>query len=241
MTELTKTEIHLERKDRNIYASSLEIAERFGKQHKDVLRKIESLLAELAEVEPEIKRFGEIESWDQRNFAPITYIDDRNRPQTMYLVTEQGFALLALSFTGKEALVWKIKYIQAFEDMRNLLGLELEKQQNQEWEEFKRLAVIAYEEKLYGRKPPEIPRSSAPEGYYTLRQWITKHNLAVYHGSIVPKAKREAIRLSKYYRHPVMLVVDEDERTDKAFHQVILEEVFKYPGWFKNPSPLPLE
>ena len=34
-----------------------------------------------------------------------------------YLMNRDGFSLLAMGFTGKKALEWKVKYIQAFNAM----------------------------------------------------------------------------------------------------------------------------
>ena len=38
-----------------------------------------------------------------------------------FLMTRDGFALLAMGFTGKRALHWKLKYIEAFNAMENEL------------------------------------------------------------------------------------------------------------------------
>lgn len=39
----------------------------------------------------------------------------------MYRLTEEGFALLAIGFTGNEALVWKIQFLNAFREMERQL------------------------------------------------------------------------------------------------------------------------
>lgn len=86
--------------------TSLAVAQFFGRRHKDVLRTIENLKAEC---EPEFY---------ERNFAPIQIdVDlgqDRTRKDPAYQLTRDGFTLLAMGFTGKAALAWKIKYIEAF-------------------------------------------------------------------------------------------------------------------------------
>ena len=87
--------------------SSREVAEHFGKQHKDVLRAVDTLKE------------------DVRNFAQMFFEteipDSYNRPQRTYNMTRDGFTLLAMGFTGKDALAWKLKYIQAFNDMEQQL------------------------------------------------------------------------------------------------------------------------
>lgn len=89
--------------------TSFNIAERFNKLHKDVLRSIKNLMSQLPE------------NWYQRNFAPIQNNVDlglgRTRKDPAYEITRDGFALLAMGFTGKEALQFKIEYIDAFNAM----------------------------------------------------------------------------------------------------------------------------
>jgi|GEM_PF-2184902 len=92
--------------------SSLRVAERFGRQHKDVLDSIRTLLCNLPE------------SQAGRNFPPIndfrssfeqgTYTDPQNRTFPMFWMTRDGFSLLVMGFTGPEALQWKVRYIAAF-------------------------------------------------------------------------------------------------------------------------------
>ena len=39
----------------------------------------------------------------------------------MYLMNRDGFSLLAMGFAGKKALQWKLKYIEAFNEMEETL------------------------------------------------------------------------------------------------------------------------
>ena len=86
---------------------SLKVAEVFGKNHKDVLRDIRDLECS--------KEFNE------RNFAPISYRDSINREKPKYIITERGFTILAMGYTGKEAMRFKEMYIAEFERMREEL------------------------------------------------------------------------------------------------------------------------
>lgn len=86
--------------------STRDIAEAFGKNHKDVLRRIQNM--------PD-------DDFSRRNFAPGSYPDENRQERPEYLVTESGFQLLAMGFTGEKARAWKIKYIQAFEAARSAL------------------------------------------------------------------------------------------------------------------------
>lgn len=72
-----------------ITATSLQLAEHFGKLHKDVLRAIRNMECSA--------------EFNGRNFAPVDYIDEKGESRPMYRITRDGFAFLAMSFTGKEA------------------------------------------------------------------------------------------------------------------------------------------
>jgi len=87
--------------------TSVIIADRFGKRHDHVIRDIENLEC------PD--EFG------LPNFGETSYTDQWNRKQKMYLITRDGFTLLAMGFTGKKAMEWKIKYIAAFNKMEELI------------------------------------------------------------------------------------------------------------------------
>ena len=91
--------------------SSNEVADFFGRDHKSVLRAIENLTHDLP------KEFTE------RNFAPSEYTDSTGRTLPAYRLTRDGFTLLAMGFTGKKALAFKLAYIDAFNRMeRELYG-----------------------------------------------------------------------------------------------------------------------
>ena len=84
---------------------STNVAEFFDKNHKDVLRQIRSIVDDS---DPEFAR---------RNFTPSEYMDSTGRTLPCFSLTRDGFTLLAMGFTGEEALKWKIKYIEAFNSM----------------------------------------------------------------------------------------------------------------------------
>lgn len=43
----------------------------------------------------------------------------------MYYLTRDGFSLLAMGFTGKKALQWKMAFLKAFNEMERLLQKEI--------------------------------------------------------------------------------------------------------------------
>lgn len=97
--------------------TSRAIAERFGKNHKDVLRTIDNLLS--ASPSPE---------FSQRNFAPSDYKNSRGKCLPEYILTHDGFAFLAMRFTGKDAMAWQIAFIQAFNAIESELLTRVERE-----------------------------------------------------------------------------------------------------------------
>lgn len=88
-------------------ASSRQIAESFGKEHKHVLDAVKNLVAE--------------NSAAKSMFHPATF-ENRGKQYPMYLMNRDGFSLLVMGFTGKAALEWKLKYIAAFNAMEKQLA-----------------------------------------------------------------------------------------------------------------------
>lgn len=96
----------------NAVVSSLQVAEHFHKRHDKVLRSIENLLGGLPKI-------GETPG---KMFFKSTYRNEQNgEDYPMYFMNRDGFSLLVMGFTGKKALEWKVKYIQAFNQMEKLL------------------------------------------------------------------------------------------------------------------------
>lgn len=93
--------------DGQVITTSNQVAQHFGKRHADVMRAIRSL-----EVPTE---------FTQRNFALSEFIDPTGRKLPCCRITRDGFTLLAMGFTGAEAMQWKIAYLNAFNRMESKL------------------------------------------------------------------------------------------------------------------------
>lgn len=100
--------------------TSLLIAEKFGKPHRDIMRTIRNTTSELPE------------DFTMRNFAHSEFINDRGRTYNQFEMTRDGFAIIVMGLTGKEALKWKVKFIAAFNAMESEL---LRKQDSIEWKQ----------------------------------------------------------------------------------------------------------
>lgn len=95
--------IHIEFLDENTPAVlSTEVAERFQKKHRHILRDIDRLRSILPK------------SFTEPNFGLSEYTDSTGRKLPAYLLTRDAFSLLVMGFTGSAAIRWKLKYIEAF-------------------------------------------------------------------------------------------------------------------------------
>ena len=97
-----------------LLADSLEVAERFGKSHKNVLQTIDNLVTNLA------AEFSATNAEPESYFIPSDY-QNRGKTYKKYLLTRDGFSLLVMGFTGPAALHWKLLYIEAFNKMEQTL------------------------------------------------------------------------------------------------------------------------
>lgn len=96
-------------KNGNAFVMSHIVAEKFNKEHRTIYRKVEDLIKS----QPE---FG------AANFGVTTYTTGQNKTHNCFEMTRDGFAMVAMSLTGKEAEDWKVKYINAFNKMESALN-----------------------------------------------------------------------------------------------------------------------
>jgi Rha family phage regulatory protein len=96
-------------RDHEAWTTSRDLARVFEKRHDNVLSQIERVLSEVDE------DFGRL------NFKESTYKSRQNKRQRQYMMTRKGFSLIALGLTGKRALEFKVRYIEAFEVMSELI------------------------------------------------------------------------------------------------------------------------
>ncbi|MCX8516616.1 MAG: Rha family transcriptional regulator [Rhodoferax sp.] len=88
-------------------ATSLAVAEHFGKEHFNVTRDLRKLIADLADAK-----------FTQVNFMELVQLDRHGREQKYFRMTELGFSMLVMGFTGLRATQWKRAYAEAFMAMR---------------------------------------------------------------------------------------------------------------------------
>lgn len=74
-------------------------------------------------------------------FIPSEYRDAKGEMRKEYLLTRDGFSLLVMGFTGEKALSWKLKYIEAFNEMEKELARLYEERKRWEIERAKGVLV----------------------------------------------------------------------------------------------------
>lgn len=87
--------------------NSLKVAEVFEKEHRRVLQDIRDLECS--------------EHFRQHNFVQSSYVNSQNKEMPLFFMSKKGFTLLAMGYTGKEAMKFKEAYIDQFEKMEDEL------------------------------------------------------------------------------------------------------------------------
>lgn len=100
-------ELVIQNSNGNDVTTSLIVAQVFEKEHKNVVRDIENLSCS--------------ESFNRLNFERITYRDSRNREQTAYEMTKDGFSFLVMGYTGAKAGEFKERFISEFNKREMML------------------------------------------------------------------------------------------------------------------------
>ena len=100
-------EITGKRNEERLITTSLKIAEKFDKEHTHVLRDIRNMECS--------------NTFRESNFGLSSYKSAQGKILPMYEVTRDGFTLLAMGYTGKEAMKFKEDYINAFNAMESEL------------------------------------------------------------------------------------------------------------------------
>lgn len=89
--------------------NSLLVAEKFGKEHSDVLKAIESIASKMTE--------NQCKGYFSDTSIEVQQPNGGVRHSRVVAMNRDGFTLLVMGFTGKKALQFKIDYIAAFNAM----------------------------------------------------------------------------------------------------------------------------
>lgn len=87
--------------------TSLLVAQKFGKNHKDVLDAIRQLSCS--------------QGFRERNFTLSSYRTAQNRTVPQYIMGRDGFTMLVMSFTGARAATFREEFIDEFNRMEDII------------------------------------------------------------------------------------------------------------------------
>jgi Rha family phage regulatory protein len=99
---------------------SIKVARVHSKRHGNVLQSIQGLFEQ-----------EESRNFTKLNFQLSEYYDSTGRKLPMYLMTKNGYTMLAMGFTGKKAMKFKVAYIGAFNAMAACASLPCSPVKNQ--------------------------------------------------------------------------------------------------------------
>ena len=100
-------ELGLFEKKNQVVVSSRDVARVFEKRHDNVLKDIREL-----KISSEFRLL---------NFEESNYLNEQSKQQPQYILTRDGFAIIAMGYTGKKAMQFKEAYINTFNRMESLL------------------------------------------------------------------------------------------------------------------------
>lgn len=196
------TEIILSVQNDEPVVSSRQIAENFEKRHDHVMRDIDT-------IKKDVPNFGEM-------FFETIAPDRYGRGQRTYLMNQDGFSLLVMGFTGKAALAWKLKYIQAFNEMKKKL---IQPKQLSKTEILSQALLIAHEELEESKK--QVTALAAMNAELTPKaefaDAITASNATILIGSLATLLKQNGCdigqnRLFRYLRENGYLISQKGDR-----------------------------
>jgi Rha family phage regulatory protein len=139
--------------DDMMWTTSVLIADRFGKRHDNVLQAIKNLTCS--------------DEFRHLNFQAADYMDEQGKLRKSYDVSRDGFSMLAMGFTGKEAATWKEQFIAAFGKMERELRRITRQQVSLAWHQARSSgktdrrdltdAVLALARRAYARTDSTTP------------------------------------------------------------------------------------
>lgn len=153
-------------KNNQLVTNSLCVAKYFGKQHKDVLRKLENL--DCSDVFTSAHFYA---------YEEIIQAGAVKRSSKVYQMTKDGFLFLVMGFTGKRAAEIKEAYINAFNEMQARLSntpSPLDRQRMMlTWENGRVIAAKTIDENHFISTREELPFVIKDPGFLSLDQLMT--------------------------------------------------------------------
>lgn len=213
-------------KDGQTITNSLLVAQKFGKRHTHVLDAIRKIISDSDEVSNQ-----PTENSARQMFVESQYIDEKGEERPLFIMNRDGFSLLVMGFTGKNAMRFKLEFIGAFNEMERKLkayekpvtqidliiqSAQLIKEQD------KRISSV--EDKV---RQIEAKTTTRPD-YYTIVGYATIHDMSV-NLKQASSLGRRASELCKIRGMQMDECPDPRFGKVKMYPTVILDEVFALP------------
>lgn len=203
-----------------LVTNSLLIAKKFGKLHKDVLKAIRNIMDNMTAENCAVLQM----------FIESEYYNEQSKKQTMFVMDRDGFSLLVMGFTGKEAMKFKIDFIRAFNEMESKLKLTLPKEPEELLlqsvqlmiEQKKRLAAVEIKVNELEAKTLTRPEYFTVVGYCTLNKIKIGLQLA-------SKMGQKATRICKLKGYPMDDIPDPRFGRVHTYPKSVLQEIFNEP------------
>lgn len=159
------TDLVFKGRNDQVLTNSLLVAEKFGKEHKHVLDAIRELIQGCAETSADPM------------FVETIYVNEQNRQEyPIFVMNRDGFTLLAMGFTGKKALKFKLDYIAAFNAMERSLK-EIKTPQTYA-EALRRLAdEVEAKEQIQYQLEQKTEQLDESKEWYSIKRWAKEHNM----------------------------------------------------------------
>lgn len=106
--------------DGHAYATSVQIAKHFHKDHDKICRDIRNAINQVS-----LSKIGGSNPFLFVDFRESNYVS-RGHTYPQFLLSRDAFTLLVFGFTGQEATDWKLMYIAAFNEMEARLRRQIE-------------------------------------------------------------------------------------------------------------------
>lgn len=113
-----KNELMIFEQKEKAVVSSRTVADIFNKRHNDVVAAIENKIKNLT-----------TEKFVVKDYFIRTNFEHNGNWYKEYLLTRDGFSFIVMGFTGRDADLWKLKYIDAF----NRMEAFIKERQSSEW------------------------------------------------------------------------------------------------------------
>lgn len=188
--------------------NSILVAKTFDKRHDNVLRDIRSIISSSS-------KLRSIENM----FIDSDYIDSKGNAQPMYIMNRDGFSLLAMGFTGKQALQFKLEFIAAFNEMEARLTLSPEELLLQQAQ------MLVNQRKQINDIDQRLKAIEYAPSYYTVLGFARTRNVNL-PLPFAAKIGRRATTLCKKYGYDVSEVRDPRFGMVNSYPESVLVEAF---------------